>query len=62
MPMPISVLRIQAYELLALAIKADDEGRSADAYDLTARAVEHLEDAMSVDQFRRGPGQKPRTA
>ena len=26
--MPISALRIQAYELLALAIKADEEGRS----------------------------------
>jgi hypothetical protein len=59
--MPISALRIQAYELLALAIKADEEGRSADAYDLTARAVEHLEDAMSVEQFRRSPGQKSLT-
>jgi len=27
--MPITALRIQAYQLLALAIKADEEGRSA---------------------------------
>jgi len=51
--MPVSGLRVQASQLLALAIKADEEGRSADAYELTARAMEHLEDAMSVDELRR---------
>jgi hypothetical protein len=51
--MPISELRIEGYQLLALAIKADEEGRSADAYDLTAKAIEHLEDANSVQDIRR---------
>ena len=51
--MPIRGLRIQAYQSLALAIKADEEGRSADAYELTAKAIEHLEDANSVQEFRR---------
>jgi hypothetical protein len=51
--MPITGLRLQAYELLGLAIKADEEGRASDAYELTAKAIEHLEDAMSVDEFRR---------
>jgi hypothetical protein len=51
--MPISELRIQAYQLLALALKADEEDRSADAYDLTAKAIEHLEDANSVQDIRR---------
>jgi len=51
--MPIRGLRIQAYQSLALAIKADEEGRSADAYELTAQAIEHLEDAISVQDIRR---------
>jgi predicted ArsR family transcriptional regulator len=51
--MPVSGLRLQASQLLALAIKADGEGRPADAYELTASAMEHLEDAMSVDKLRR---------
>ncbi len=51
--MPVSGLRLQASQLLALAIKADEEGRSADAYELTARAMEHLEDALSVAALRR---------
>ena len=50
--MPISGLRIQAYQLLALAIKADEEGRSADAYELTTKAIEHLEDANGVQKIR----------
>lgn len=50
--MPIGELRIQAYQLLALAIKADKEGRSADAYELTAKAIEHLEDANGVQKIR----------
>jgi len=51
--MPIIGLRAQAYHLLGLAVKADKEGRASDAYELTAKAIEHLEDAMSVDEFRR---------
>jgi hypothetical protein len=51
--MPVVGLRVQAYQLLGLAVKADQEGRSSDAYGLTARAIEHLEDAMSVDRLRR---------
>jgi len=51
--MPISALRIQACQLLALAIKADEEGRSDDAYELTAKAIEHLEDANGVQGIRR---------
>src|SRR5262249_15881465 len=34
-PMPISALRIQAYQLLAFAIKADEESRPADRVVLT---------------------------
>lgn len=51
--MPTQGLRLQAYELLALALKAHDEDRPADAYQLTAKAMEHLEDAMSVEELRR---------
>jgi hypothetical protein len=51
--MPIIGLRPQAYRLLGHAIKADEEGRASDAYLLTAKAIEHLEDAMSVDELRR---------
>jgi hypothetical protein len=51
--MPVIGLRVHAYHLLGLAVKADEEGRASDAYELTAKAIEHLEDAMSVDEFRR---------
>jgi hypothetical protein len=51
--MPTHGLRLQAYQLLALALKAQDEGRPSDAYDLTAKAMEQLEDAMSVEELRR---------
>jgi hypothetical protein len=51
--MPINELRIQAYQFLALALEAHEDGRSADAYDFTAKAMEHLEDAMSVAELRR---------
>lgn len=57
--MPVAGLRLQAYQLLALALKAHDEGRSADAYDLTAKAMEHLEDAMSVEELRRTQSKQP---
>jgi hypothetical protein len=53
--MPINGLRVQAHELLALALKAHEEGRSSDAYELTAKAKEHLEDALSVEELRRTP-------
>jgi hypothetical protein len=57
--MPVVGLRVQAYQLLGLAIKADEEGRSSDAYELTASAMEHLEDAISVDGLRRISTAKP---
>jgi hypothetical protein len=57
--MPIAGLRVQAYQLLGLAMKADQEGRSSDAYDLTVKAIEHLEDAMSVDKLRRTSTARP---
>jgi len=60
--MPTYGLRVQAYELLALALKAHDEGRSDDAYDLTAKAMEHLEDAMSVEELRRASASLPESA
>lgn len=50
--MPVIGLRVQAYHLLALAIKAQEEGRASDAYELTAKAMEHLEDAMTVAKLR----------
>jgi hypothetical protein len=63
--MPTHGLRLQAYQLLALAVNAHDEGRPADAYDLTAKAMEHLEDAMSVEKLRRvaaRPSESPSAA
>jgi hypothetical protein len=57
--MPIARLRVQASQLLGRAMKADQEGRSSDAYDLTVKAIEHLEDAMSVDKLRRTSTARP---
>ncbi len=57
--MPTHSLRLEAYQLLALALKAHDEGRAADAHDLTAKAMEHLEDAMSVEELRGIQGKQP---
>ena len=57
--MPTHGLRLQAYQLLALALKAHDEGRPDDAHDLTAKAMEHLEDAMSVEELRRTQSEQP---
>ena len=54
-PMPINGLRVQAHQLLALALKAHEEGRLSDAYELTAKAKEHLEDALTVEELRRAP-------
>jgi DNA-binding PadR family transcriptional regulator len=53
--MPINGLRVQAHQFLALALKAHEDGRSKDAYELTAKAMEHLEDALSVEELRRAP-------
>jgi hypothetical protein len=50
---PIDRLRNEAHQLLALARKAQEEGRPADAFQLMAKALEHLEDAMSVAEARR---------
>jgi hypothetical protein len=55
---PVAGLRVQAYQLLGLAIKADEEGRASEAYELTGKAIEHLEDAMSVDELRRTSNSK----
>jgi hypothetical protein len=60
--MPVNELRIQAYQLLALALKAHEGGRSAEAYELTAKAMESLEDAMSVEELRRVAGRKTHAA
>ena len=61
--MPVIGLRVQAYQLLALALKAEDEGRSSDAYELMAKAMEHLEDAMCVAKLRlTSPPVKPTLA
>ena len=57
--MPIAGLRVQAYQLLGRAMEAEQEGRSSDAYDLTVKAIEHLEDAMSVDKLRRTSTARP---
>jgi hypothetical protein len=51
--MPPHGLRLQAYRFLTLALKAHDEDRPADAHDLTAKAMEYLEDAMSLEELRR---------
>jgi len=53
--MPINGLRVQAHQFLALALKAHEDGRSSDAYELTVKAMEHLEDALSVEELRRAP-------
>ena len=53
--MPTNGLRVQAHQFLALALKAHEEGRSSDAYELTAKAMENLEDALSVEELRRAP-------
>jgi hypothetical protein len=52
--MPVIGLRVQAYHLLALAIKAEEK-RASDANELTTKAMEHLEDAMSVAKLRLKP-------
>jgi hypothetical protein len=50
--MPSNTLRYQAEEFLRLARKAHDEGRLADARELTLMAAECLEGAVDLEQLR----------
>lgn len=53
--MPTNQLRSQAALFLARALEAQERGRSLEAHELTVKAVECLEDAMSVEQLRGAP-------
>ncbi len=57
--MPTNKLRSQAARLLARALEAQDNARTAEAHELTVKAAQCLEDAMSVEQLR---GTSPREA
>ncbi len=57
--MPTNNLRSQAARLLARALEAQENARTAEAHELTIKAVQCLEDAMSVEQLR---GASPREA
>lgn len=50
--MPTNALRSQAARLLACALEAQESGRTLEAHELTMKAAECLEDAMSVEQLR----------
>jgi hypothetical protein len=50
--MPTNQLRSQAALFLARALEAQEGGRSLEAHELTMRAAECLEDAMSIEQLR----------
>jgi hypothetical protein len=50
--MPTNELRSQAARLLAAALEAQESGRTLEAHELTMKAAECLEDAMSVEQLR----------
>lgn len=50
--MPTRALRNQAARLLASALEAQESGRTLEAHELTMKAAECLEDAMSVEQLR----------
>ncbi len=52
MAMPTNELRNQAARLLACALEAQDSGRTVEAHELTVKAAECLEDAMSLEQLR----------
>jgi hypothetical protein len=52
MAMPTNQLRSQAALFLARALEAQAGGRSLEAHELTMKAAECLEDAMSVEQLR----------
>ena len=50
--MPTNALRNEAARLLAAALEAQESGRTLEAHELTMKAAECLEDAMSVEQLR----------
>lgn len=50
--MPTNKLRSQAARMLARALEAQENGRTARAHKLTMKAAQCLEDAMSVEQLR----------
>jgi hypothetical protein len=52
MAMLTNQLRSQAALFLARALEAQECGRSLDAHELTVKAVECLEDAMSLERLR----------
>ncbi len=57
--MPTNKLRSQAARLLARALEAQENARTAEAHALTVQAAHCLEDAMSLEQLR---GASPREA
>ena len=44
---------MQAESCLALARKAQDDGRAADAHAFTLKAAEYLEQAVNIEELRR---------
>ena len=50
--MPTNKLRSQAARLLARALEAQDNARTAEAHELTVKAAQCSEDAKSVEQLR----------
>jgi hypothetical protein len=50
--MPSNKLRTQAGRFLFLPVEAHDRGRIADAHQLTLKAAEFLEDAVSLEELR----------
>jgi hypothetical protein len=48
-----TTLRAQAAHFLTLAIAAQDNGRLGDAHSLTLKAIEFLEDAISLEELQR---------
>jgi hypothetical protein len=52
MAMPTNALRSQAARFLASALEAQESGRTLEAHELTMKAAECLEDAMSIEQLR----------
>ncbi len=50
--MPTEKLRSEAARLLAAALEAQENGRTLEAHELTMKAAECLEDAMSIEQLR----------
>jgi hypothetical protein len=52
MVMPTNKLRGQAARFLAWALEAQERGHMLEAHELTMKAAECLEDAMSLEQLR----------